>query len=98
MSGERRVVPLPRTPGAHRRPARGDAGVLEPRRDFFGVEPDQVTPFHERDPALGDQPTDVTLGLAEVLGDAGDVEQLRQTARAGSTRHWSSSATIGHHP
>ena len=48
--------------------------LVDPCRDVVRIEPEEVTPLDERDPALSDQPTHMPNGDPEVFSDAADVE------------------------
>jgi hypothetical protein len=56
-------------------------GSLKPGGNLSRIEADQVTPFHEGDPSLGDEAADVTRRDSQVLGEDVDVDQVRQTCR-----------------
>ena len=87
MNGEARVggrVPWYVAAGTSARPPREVPVVVDPLGNLCGVEADEVPPFDEGDPSFGDESSDVADVDAQVLGEAGDVEQA-----AGVERSWS---------
>jgi hypothetical protein len=47
----------------------------QPLGDLAWVEPEQVAPLNERNPSLGDEPSDMPNGHAEVRGNILDREK-----------------------
>jgi hypothetical protein len=54
--------------------------AVDPVGDLVRIEAEQMAPLDEGDAALGDETADVAFADAEVLGDAGDVEEPREPA------------------
>jgi hypothetical protein len=54
------------------------AVLVDPGGDLVGVEADEVAPLDERDASLEDKPTHVARSDAEMLSQAGDVQEVGQ--------------------
>jgi hypothetical protein len=52
-------------------------GGLEPAGNLVGIEPYPMSPSEVRDAPLRDETADMTIGDAEMIGETGDVEQMR---------------------
>lgn len=54
-----------------------DPGGLEPECNLVGIKAYALSPTKERDPTLRDEASHMTIGHAEMVGEPGDVQQMR---------------------